>query len=68
MKCRATKRRLEKDGVIVTEVMLDDYPDKIELMRKRGWEALPLVELTAPDGEVSSWHDMSMEHLEGVRH
>lgn len=66
-KCKYTERKLDKIGVAVDTVMIDDHPDKITLMQKHGWSALPLVELTAPNGEVMRWHDLSTADLDATK-
>lgn len=66
MKCHVTAKRIRKMGVPVEVLQIDDYPEKQELMRSEGRMALPLVEVTTPEGEVCRWSDMSPADLDAL--
>lgn len=67
MKCHVTHRQLKKMRIPVEKVEIDDYPEKIALMKDRGWMELPLVEATI-DGEPHYWAGMSTGDLQAIEH
>lgn len=66
MKCRATIRAISRMGIPVTVAQLDESPQAIKTMQANGWQTLPLVEVTAPDGEVMRWADMRKDDIDAL--
>ena len=66
MKCRATIRAISRMGIPVTVEQLDESPQAIKTMQTNGWQTLPLVEVTAPDGEIFRWADMRKDNIDAL--
>lgn len=67
MKCRATRRALERMGVEVTMSPIDDDERALGVMAKEGWQELPLVEVTTPEGETLRWAGLPVGALEAMQ-
>lgn len=46
--CKATKKKLDKEGVAFVEINMDEHPESVERVRKLGYSAAPVV-LTESD-------------------
>ena len=67
MKCRATKRALERMGVEVTMSPIDDDERALGIMADHGWAELPLVEVHGPD-ETFTWAGMSSDNIRALEY
>ena len=66
-KCTATKIMLKKAGLTFGDPVIDDHPDKMAYMEERNMLALPLVEVTGPDGQVEYWNDLDVVKIDELR-
>lgn len=68
MKCHVTIKQLKKAGITPTVKMIDDHPDMINLMEtsKDLGQALPLVEVIHPDGDVQYWNDLNIDNVKAL--
>lgn len=69
MKCRATRRALERMGVEVTMSPIDDDERALGIMADHGWAELPLVEVHGSEpGETFTWAGMQDNNLRALEY
>ena len=67
MRCRQTARAFARMGIEFQEKTIDDHHEALEVMAQEGWQELPLVEVTTPEGETLRWAGLPVRDLEAMQ-
>ena len=66
-KCKLTKRVLEKNGVKVKTVLVEESSPLINKFRKLGYKSFPVVQVKDTDGNlVTEWTDFRKDKITEV--
>ncbi|WP_267888809.1 glutaredoxin domain-containing protein [Mycobacteroides chelonae] len=64
-KCNLTKKRLEKEGVPFSEVVVDD--ELAAVLRGEGFSSFPVVKVDLGDGATWSWCDFRFDDIQRLK-